>query len=317
LRTQKELSKDLIHYVAKRLRKLKKMFQIVIERQDVEAVHDFRKTTRDLQCLFDACDIKQHTRKTRKIRHDLQSWRHALSAWRDADVMIELVKQARQKAHRTYERQAWPAVAEKITKQRKRAAKKFLKDADFQRMKKLRTKVKGFIKSRAKAEPMADNLGRLLQQGWQKLNFAIEEFERSAEVANLHAVRIKVKTLRCALDLRQRFYPDKQLGDSSVWLKGIQDQIGGWHDELSLSELVRATLSESDAISDPKMAEVIEGIKEKEITMAESARNYLLSVREMQEYKHLRRVLSAAIYATSKSSDAKAAVHQNVMGPIQ
>ncbi|MBV8056518.1 MAG: CHAD domain-containing protein [Deltaproteobacteria bacterium] len=317
MRTQKELSKDVIHYAAKLLRKLNKTFQNVIERKDSEGVHDFRKITRDLQSLISACDVKQHVPKTKKIRRDLQSWRHALSAWRDADVMVESVKQARQKAHHTYEQDIWPAVVERTTKQRNRALKKFLKSADFQKMDKLRKNIRGFVKSRAKAEPMADNLSYLLEQGWQKLDFAIGEFERAAIAANLHAVRIKVKTLRYALNLRQRFYPDKRLEDSSVWLKGLQDRIGGWHDELTLSELVRATLSESNTIVDPKRAEVVEGIKEKEITMAESARNYLLSMREKQEYKRLRRVLSAAIYATAKSDDAKAAAQQSAIGLMQ
>jgi len=316
LRTQKELSKDLRHYVTKRLKKLNKTFQIVIEDKDSEAVHDFRKTTRDLQCLVEACGIRRPTRKAKKIRLGLQSWRHALSAWRDGDVMIELVNQAQQKAHRTYERQVWPAIAEWTMNERERALRKFLKNADSRKMKKLRTKIETLAKSQIKAEPMIDNLGRLLQQAWQKLHLAMDKFERVAEVANLHAVRIKTKTLRYALDLRQEFYPDKQLDDLSVWLKGIQDQIGGWHDELTLSELVRTSLSPSDIISDPKAAKIIEGIKEQEIAMAESARNYLLSVREMQEYKRLWRILSAAIYATSKDSAGEALAHQNVTGPI-
>jgi CHAD domain-containing protein len=315
LRTQKELSKDLRHYATKRSKKLNKTFQKAVENKDSEAVHEFRKSTRDLQCLVEACGITRSTRKAKKIRVGLQSWRHALSAWRDGDVMIELVSQAQQKAHGTYERQVWPAIAERTTQRRDRALKKFLKNADSRKMRKLRTKIEVLVKGRAKAEPMADNLGRLLQQAWQKLNLAIDKFERVAEVANLHSVRIKTKTLRYALALRQKFYPDKQLDDMNTWLKGIQDQIGGWHDELMLSELVRTTLSKSDAISDPNAAKIIERIKEQEIAMAESARNYLLSVREMQEYKHLRRVLSAAIYATSKDNDGEELAHQNVIGP--
>jgi CHAD domain-containing protein len=316
LRSQKELSKDIRRYAANRLRKLKKTFQIVIDRRDSEAVHDFRKTTRNLQCVVDACGIRRSTRRAKKIRLGLKSWRHALSAWRDGDVMIELIRQAQQNAHSTYERQVWSAIAERTEKQRKQASKKFLKNADFRKLRKLRAKTVALVKNQAKAEPMMDNLGCLLQQAWQKLNLAIDEFERVANVANLHAVRIKAKTLRYALNLRQKFYSDKQLEDSSVWLKELQDQIGGWHDELMLSGLMRTTLSKSNTTSDPKAAKVIEGIKEQEIAMAESARNYLLSVREKHEYKRLRRVLSAAIYATSKNTDAEAMAHQSVTGPI-
>src|SRR5947208_16452853 len=98
LRTQRQLSKELMHYAAKRSRKLNKTLQIIIKRKDTDAVHDFRKTTRDLQCLVDVCRIRRSTRRTKKLRCDLQSWRHALSAWRDGDVMIKLVEQAEQRA---------------------------------------------------------------------------------------------------------------------------------------------------------------------------------------------------------------------------
>jgi CHAD domain-containing protein len=205
VRSQKELSKELIHYAAKRSRKLSKRLRTIIRTKDAEAVHDFRKATRDLQCLVDACRVRRSTHGVKRIRSDLRSWRHGLSAWRDSDVMMKLVEQARQKAHHVYERKAWPEIAERTANQRQRALKKFLKSADLRDMRKLRSKIRDFVKSRARVEPMADNLAQLLQQSWQKLSVAIDEFERQPGVANLHAVRIKAKSLRYALDLRQRF----------------------------------------------------------------------------------------------------------------
>ncbi len=313
MRTQKELSQELVRYAAKRTRKLSKTLQTIIRMKDAEAVHDFRKTTRDLQCLVDACRIRRSTRRAKRIRSDLQSWRHALSAWRDGDVMIKLVEQAQQKAHHTYERAVWPTIAEKTAARRKRAAKEFLKNADLRKMRKLRTKTRKLVKACAKVEPLGDNLAELLRRSWHRLHFAIDEFERLPIVTNLHAVRIKAKSLRYALQLRRRFYPDKKLEESSGLLKEIQDQIGAWHDDLMLSELVRTTFSECDGLSDPEAAKVTESIKEQEIVMAESARRYLLTMQETEQYKQLRRVVSAAIYATSNAEDEEAALHQNAI----
>jgi CHAD domain-containing protein len=200
-----------MRYAAKRSRKLNKTLQIIIRSKDAEAVHDFRKTSRDLQCLVDACRMRQSAGRAKKIRGALQSWRHALSGWRDGDVLIKLVEQAQQKAHRVYEREVWPVIAERTAKERERALKKFLENADLRKMRKLRTKIKALVKDRAGVEPMVDNLGQLLRQARQKLNLAIEQFEQVPEVTNLHAVRIKAKSLRYALHLRQRFYPDKRL----------------------------------------------------------------------------------------------------------
>ena len=163
---------------------------------------------------------------------------------------------------------------------------------------------------------MADNVGQLLRQAWRKLNLAIEQFEHVPEVTNLHAVRIKAKSLRYALHLRQRFYPNKKVENSSLLLKEIQDRIGAWHDELMLSQHMRATLSDSHSISDPNAAKVTEDVKEQELVMAEYARRYLLTVQETEQYKRLRRVVSAAIYATSNDDDAEAPTHQNVTGPV-
>jgi len=314
LRTRRELSKELTQYAAKRSLKLNKTLRIIIRSKDAEAVHDFRKTTRDLQCLVDACRIRRSTGRARKIRGDLQSWRHALSGWRDGDVLIKLVEQAQRKAHHVYEREVWPAIAESTAKQRGRAVKKFLENADLRKMRKLRMKIKALVKNRARVEPMGDNLGQLLQQAWRKLNLAIEQLEQVPEVTNLHAVRIKAKSLRYALQVRQRFYPDKKLENSSVLLKEIQDRVGEWLDELMLSQLVRATLLDSQAMSDPNAAKVTENIKEQELVMAESARHYLLTIQETEQYKRLRRVVSAAIYATSTNEDAEAPTHQNVIG---
>jgi CHAD domain-containing protein len=316
LRTQKQLSKELTRYAVKRLRKLNKTLRVVVTSKDAEAVHDLRKTTRELQSLVDACCINRTTHRAKRVRRGLRFWRHALSPWRDSDVMIKLVEQAQQKAHHVYEQETWAAVAERTAKQRSRASKRFLKGADFKQMSKLRSKTKALVKSQAKVQHMADNLGQLVQRGWHKLRDSIDEFKNVPEVPNLHAVRIKAKALRYALELRQKFYPDKELKDASVLLKDIQDQIGHWHDELMLTELVHSTLLESDSIADPKITKVIEGIKEREIKMAESARHYLLTLEDMEQYNHLRRLLSAAIYATSNDDDAKMAIDQSVTGPI-
>jgi CHAD domain-containing protein len=314
LRTQKELSKELTHYAAKQSRKLNKTLRIIIRSKDAEAVHHFRKTTRDLQCLVDACRIRRSTGRAKKIRADLQSWGHALSAWRDSDVMIKLVEQAHQKAHHVYEQEVWPAIAERTVKERARGLRKFLQNSDSRKIRKLRMNIEELVKDRTRVEPMSDNLAQLIQQAWQKLSLAIEQFEHLPEVITLHAVRIKAKSLRYALHLRLRFYPNKKLENSSVLLKEIQDRIGDWHDELMLSQLVRTTLSQSHTMSDPKAARVTEEIKEQELMMAESARLYLLTMQETEQYKRLRRVVSAAIYATSNDDNAKAAMHQSVTG---
>jgi CHAD domain len=83
-----------------------------------EAVHDFRKTTRDLQILIDACTVRKTSRRAVKIRRRLQRCRHALSEWRDSDVMLSELKKAGHDGHSTAQRQWW----QKLSKNRERRA---------------------------------------------------------------------------------------------------------------------------------------------------------------------------------------------------
>jgi len=50
--------------------------------------------------------------------------------------------------------------------------------------------------------------------------------------------------------------------------------------------------------------------------MAESARRYLLTIQETEQYKRLRRVMAAAIYATSNDDGAEEVAHQSATGPV-
>src|SRR5260370_29820474 len=145
-----------------------------------------------------------------------------------------------------------------------------------------------------------DDLRLLLRRGWEKWNGAIDDFIGDATAANLHALRIKAKTIRYATQLSQRFYPDNHLDTASEWLKDIQERIGAWHDEYMLGQRALETFSKARAARDPDAIKVIREIKEKEIALAESSLNFILSIPTTQDYQRLRRILSASVYAMTK-----------------
>src|SRR5467141_4133694 len=125
LNPDQKLRKDFLRYARKRTRSLKRTFNDIVETSQSEAVHDFRKTTRDLQTVVDVCAIDSGFGSAKKLRRRLQKCRHALSDWRDGDVMLREIKRAKRKEKKREMRQCWIRVTEKAEKSRRRSIKKF------------------------------------------------------------------------------------------------------------------------------------------------------------------------------------------------
>ena len=315
LKSAKKFETEFVHYAGKRVRELKSTFKEIVQRLDGEAVHDFRRATRQLQTIVDACGIRRPSRAVTKTLRRLRRSRHALSAWRDSDVLLAELRKARRKARTKGERQAWAEIAERIVKQRRLALKKFSRKHKSLKLKAIANKAKALVKDRVQSEPLMDNLRRLLERSWNNWTGAIDDFVGTPAAAELHEVRIKTKTLRYAIELSQKFYPDRELETASEWLKGIQDRVGAWHDELMLGRVALETFSETPR--DPSAIKVIRDTKEKEIAMAESSRNYILSIRKMKDYQRLKRVLAASVYAMTDGKGPRDLESESITGPIQ
>jgi CHAD domain-containing protein len=308
----KDLQRHFSHHAHKKGKKLKEALQIIVRQQTPEAVHDFRKITRDLQCIIAVCGIRRASRKVKQIRNGLRGYRHALSDWRDSDVLLSLIKQTQRKATDNRNRADWTIIADGITKRRQTAIKAFLKKANTHKVKQLVAKITQIVKKSVTSEPIMDNLAQLLQQAWKKWNAAMDAFDSDPTVSNLHNVRIKAKTLRYAANLREQFYTYPQLEHAGSWLKDIQDQIGAWHDELSLSQLARSTFVKTPR--EPHATKLIRTIKEQEIIMAETAQKFLRSLRHTKDYERLRLALSASIFAMASDSQAKPTPEDDITG---
>jgi CHAD domain-containing protein len=315
LRSEKTLEKELFRCARKRVRELKSTFKQIIEKSDSGAVHDFRKATRHLQTIVDAIAIHRPSRKTEKIRRRLQKCRHALGEWRDDEVALKEVEKAQRKAHTRNERQCWSQVAKRTAKDYRRTLKKFFRKYKSLRVNATGAKVRVLVKKTIQSESMMDNLRLLLERGWEKWNGAIDDFLGDSTAANLHAVRIKAKTLRYSVGLSQRLYPDTHLKSSSEWLKQIQDRIGAWHDEFMLGQRALKTFSRTPR--DPGAIKVIREIKEKEIAMAESARDFISSIAKTKQYQRLQMLLSATVYAMENGSDPGKLAAESIRGPLQ
>jgi CHAD domain-containing protein len=315
LRAENTFEKQLTGYLRKRVRELKATFEQIVEKSDSGAVHDFRKATRHLQTIVDAVGIRRPSRKTLNIRRRLQKCRHALGEWRDHEVVLKEVKKAERKARTGNERQCWSQVAKRTAKEHRRAQKKFQRNYKSLRVSATGAKVKALVKKKIQSEPMMDNLRLLLERGWEKSKGAIDDFLDDSTAVKLHDVRIKAKTLRYSVGLSQRLYPDNHLESVSEWLKEIQDRIGAWHDEFMLGQRALETFSRTPR--DPNAVKLIREIKEKEIAMAESARDFISAIGKTKQYQRLQLLLSATVYAMTNGSDPEKIASESIRGPLQ
>jgi hypothetical protein len=246
---------------------------------------------------------------SQKGGQELREFRHALSAWRRR-LCPRGNKKAQVTARSSGERRCWATIACCAAKPQRRAVKKFLRNRDALKVKTLGSKVK--VLSRG---ARIEGLRLLLNSAWGKWNATIDECAEIAAIDKLHAVRIKAKTLRYSIEPSQKFAPDHQLEMAGEFLKDIQDRVGAWHDELMLGQLVLETFYASGEAPELDAMKLIRDIKEKEIGRAESARGFVLSIPSTEDYRHLRTVLSASIYAMSKPGDAPE--QTNITGPLQ
>ena len=314
MRPGKKLEKKLYRHTRNGVRELQSTFTQIIEKSDSEAVHDFRKATRHLQAVVDAIGIRQPSRKTKKIRRRLQKCRYALGQWRDNEVVLKELKKTQRKARSRNERQCWSQVAKRTAKEHRRALKKFFRKYKSLGVPATGAKVKALVKKKIRSEAMIDNLRLLLERRWEKWNGAIDDFLRDSTAAKLHAMRIKAKTLRYSVALSQRIYPDNHLERLSEWLKEIQDRIGAWHDELLLGQRASETFSRTPR--DPDAIKIIREIKEKEIAMAESAREFISGIGKTRHYQRLQTLLSATVYAMKNGSDPGKLAAESIRGPL-
>jgi len=62
---------------------------------------------------------------------------------------------------------------------------------------------------------------------------------------------------------------------------------------------------------------VIREIKEKEIAMAESARDFISGIAKTKQYQRLQILLSATVYAMENGSDPRKLAAESIRGPLQ
>ena len=309
---KKILKKEFRRLARKRVRQLKSNFRDIADTTDSRAVHDFRKATRRLQTIVDLFKVHRHAARANKIRRELQAFRHAAGEWRDTDAMLQELRRRRIRPAST--RECWHSLENKVEKRRNRISRQFVRNKHPRRLKRLEKSAASFLKKEFKAKSMSADIADFIKREWEKWDRAVNDFAAQPTAPNLHAVRIRSKSLRYAIEMSFEFFPDPALQRARKWLKKIQARVGAWHDELMLGEHALAAFEKTPR--DPGALQAIRLIKQREIAMAEAGRDLVLSIRRSPEYRATKRGLSASVFALSDVRDPTAAATSNLAGPI-
>lgn len=307
--------KNFVKLARKRTRQLTSSYEDVVKKSNPEVVHDFREITRHLQSMVEACGGADG-KSAKKIRKRLQRCRHALSDWRDGDVMLRELTKARRTARSKTDREWWALVIGRTGKVRDRAIEEFYRTRKSLKVRKVCSGVRRLIEEEMTRKTLMRALQTLIQNSWERWNESIDGLVAHKTAQALHSVRIKTKTLRYALELGARFYPEQELTTASRWLKRIQERIGSWHDQFALCERARESFTRLAKRPDQGRIKLVERLKAREIGAAVSGRNYIISMRKTELYQRLHRRLSASIFAMSNDRPFLPSHDESLSGPL-
>jgi CHAD domain-containing protein len=236
--------------VKEHLRDLSTVLGNVLATGDPDAVHDLRVVTRRLQQVLSALAPSPRPKRVLRLRKTLRRARRALGAWRNYDVILGTVAQRRKATRSPHKRAAWALVREHLEKRRLgemiRARRRLL-DKDLSGFAdRLETVITDLLSQTQPRDVERSVLARV-EAAWRDWQAALSRAEQSAEVTTVHGLRIATKRLRYRVELA------RALGDEAAepvleWARGVQHELGDWHDHQVLQQLMAEALARPEVL---------------------------------------------------------------------
>jgi CHAD domain-containing protein len=284
----REFRRSLKRHMKKQLRKLRRSYKGSVRRRDPDAVHDLRVATRRLATVLDVVTFSKHPKSVEKIARRLKQLRHVLSARRDIDVHVNIMRARQRSAASRRRKQLWnlairatSAEGEGVRKQSKRYLKSFdLRDLEHQIRKIVYKRLKnGFSWNQFRIATVR------AEQKWRR---AAREARSSWDAALFHNVRIKTKTLRYILELVLLLTDTQAHQDVVEWLKNVQDELGEWRDQAELCRRLTVILSDDPNLqADPIATTMIDSARNRSRLADQQARRAIDSILDPNSGKWL------------------------------
>jgi CHAD domain-containing protein len=253
------VSKNDIRELARtRLKKCISIVPRLLVDHDPDDIHDLRVTSRRLQQIVSLMFPKPRRAKSRKVIRFLRDLRRDWSACRNLDVNLALLQEKLESLETDGVRDAWDYVRGCLVELR-------AQELDRARKRLRRLDILAFIErtqrlfKAGKIENLQDlNLEESFADTLAEWHEAVAQAKSRQNPKHLHELRISGKRLRYGLEIIA------ELGDTAAKeqvtsLKGLQDELGRWHDCHVLLQYVEELIENTEFASDrPEFQQILE-----------------------------------------------------------
>ena len=239
----------LTRLLRKRLKKFLALAPEVHADVNPKTIHDARVWSRRLQQAISAFFPKPRSGKVRRLRRTPRRIRRLLGAWRNCDVLIEMVAKQERRTRSEAKRRAWIFVRDSLVQQRDkevaRAEKKLLR----QDMRDFAAVAQKALELPAEETPevLIERLRASAQKAWSKWQSALSHARETRAPKALHELRIATKVLRYRTELLNDVGYTEMKADLK-WLADLQDTIGVWHDRQVLYQAVAKAVAREEVL---------------------------------------------------------------------
>jgi CHAD domain-containing protein len=241
-----------------RLKKCVSIAPRLLVDDDPDDIHDLRVTSRRLQQVVSLMFPKPRRAKSRKVIRSLRDLRRDWSACRNLDVNLALLQEKLESLETDGVRDAWDYVRGCLVELR-------AQELDRARKRLRRLDILAFIErtqrlfKAGKIENLQDlNLEESFADTLAEWHEAVAQAKSRQNPKHLHELRISGKRLRYGLEIIA------ELGDTAAKeqvtsLKGLQDELGRWHDCHVLLQYVEEFIENTEFASDrPEFQQILE-----------------------------------------------------------
>lgn len=238
----------------------------VLAGDDPDAIHDLRVATRRLQQVMDLVYPSPHSGEIRKLFRGLKRCRSSLSEIRNYDVLLGRVDTALSRK-RTARRDAWEAIGDYLRELRSTRMEKSLRKLAKANLSAIYVRLKECLPSEREAahaaagsggnraapdltsEQFLTRISDALKTVWAELEQEIAQSRHEHDAAVLHRTRIATKHARYLIELIHAFDVSGSK-EALIWLRGLQKQLGDWHDLVVFEETVIGMIADRAFLHD-------------------------------------------------------------------
>jgi CHAD domain-containing protein len=235
----------------------------VLRGDDVEAIHDMRVASRRLQQTIELLYPKPQAQDIRRLRRQVRRCRQVLGEVRNCDVLLERTGRLL-KRKRAARREVWEALHHYLQSRRSEAFAEAARNIGKINLPVLYVTLKNLLSPVPKSSPVAvtkpgtppaphpsfaQDLTQALVLTWARFEGDIERSHQDPKAEIIHGARISTKRLRYLLEIFHEFEV-RGTKDALACLRGLQEDLGDWHDLEVLEQTLLDLLARKDFLRD-------------------------------------------------------------------